>query len=92
MRSKQSATKPLANNRLGRVDQFTRPALFAALALTMVGCDDGAGEAPGAVSPGEAAELDRIAEELDARQLPPEVIPDLSEPDHDLQQVSGDDE
>jgi hypothetical protein len=69
-----------------------RPALLAALALALSGCDDGAGEAPGAVSPGEAAELDRIAEELDARQLPPEVIPDLREPGDDLQQVSGDDE
>lgn len=90
MPSKRSATKPHTQNTVGRVRASARPALCVIAALSLAACEDTGGEAPGAVSAGEAAELDAIAEELDARQLPAEAVPDLQESSEGLQEVSGD--
>ena len=62
----------LAHNR-------ARPVVCAVMACALAACDGIGGDASGAVSEGEAAELDEIAEELDARRLPPEAIPTVDE-------------
>ncbi len=90
MLSKPSATESLMHNKAGCVRTSARPVLCVITALSLAACEDTSGEAPGAVSAGEAAELDAIAEELDARQLPAEAVPDLQESSEGLQEVSGD--
>ncbi|MEL7445378.1 MAG: hypothetical protein AAGK02_06135 [Pseudomonadota bacterium] len=71
----------MAGDRLlkGRTHPCVRP-FAAALLLALAACDQGPGsDGPGAVSEGEAQALDEAAEMLDARQLPPEAIPELPE-------------
>jgi hypothetical protein len=51
------------------------PLALAALALVLAACGDEGASAPGAVSPGEAKQLDDAASMLDERKLPPEALP-----------------
>lgn len=53
-----------------------RLALSGALGLFLAACDGSAGTAPGAVSEGEARDLERAAEMLDERRLPDEALPE----------------
>ncbi len=56
------------------VRRATPSALFV---LTLAACNGGGSSTgPGAVSEGEAQALDEAAEMLDARQLPPEALPE----------------
>ncbi|MEP3051899.1 MAG: hypothetical protein ABJP48_04060 [Erythrobacter sp.] len=66
-----------------RLPATFRPAtlwLTAPLFIGIGGCNDNPDTGPGAVSEGEAAALDEAAEMLDARQLPPEAIPEVDAP------------
>jgi hypothetical protein len=54
--------------------------LSASLPLTLTACGEGAAQAPGGVSPGEAEALEEAAAMLDARRLPPEALPPEAEP------------
>jgi len=81
---------PSTDGARGRI--VARPALMAVLALGVAACDTAGGSAPGAVSEGEAAQLDEIAEELDQRKLPPEAIPALNEAGNEPTEVTGDTE
>ena len=85
-----SSTKPDINQSAGGIRLDMRPAIGGLLALALIACDGLSGTAPGAVSEGEAAELDEIAEQLDERKLPPEAIPEIRDAETVPAEVAGD--
>lgn len=56
------------------------PVLLLAACMPLAACSDGAAEAAGGVSEGEAQALDEAAEMLDQRSLPPEALPSEAGP------------